>query len=98
MKKILLLILFLTTSLNIFANKCECNSPQLALEFLGSKHVFLGVVIEKIYSEDKSSFKIVFNITEHFKKGEKPKTLEFNFKNSNEISSCDWELILMKDG
>jgi len=94
MKKTFFLILFLSLSLNNFSNNCNCDTPKLALEFLGSKHVFLGTVIEKIYSKDESSFKIVFKIIEHFKEGENPKTLEFKFQNSKEISSCDWEINL----
>ena len=94
MKKTFFLILFLTLSLNNFSNNCSCDTPKLALEFLGSKHVFLGTVIEKTYSKDESSFKIVFEIIEHFKEGENQKTLEFKFQNSKEVSSCDWEINL----
>lgn len=90
MKNNLLIILFLVSSFNAFASKCSCDTPKLALEFLESKHVFLGTVIEKTYSEDRSSFKIIFEIIEHFKEGKNPKKLEFNFENSTEESSCDW--------
>ena len=94
MKKTFFLILFLSFSLNAFSNNCSCDTPKLALEFLSSKHVFLGTVIEKTYSKDKSSFKIIFEITEHFKEGKNPKTLEFKFQNSKDVSSCDWEINL----
>ncbi len=92
MKKILLLIIFSISFMKVSA--CDCGSPLLALEFRESKHVFLGKVIEKKYSVDNESFKIVFEIIEHFKKGENPIFLEFNFETLKELTSCDWEINL----
>jgi len=92
MKKILLLIIFSISFMKVSA--CDCDSPQLALEFQESKHVFLGKVSEKKYSADNNSFKIVFNVIEHFKKGENPIFLEFNFENPKELTSCDWKINL----
>ncbi|CAM1363383.1 conserved protein of unknown function [Tenacibaculum soleae] len=92
MKKTLLLIIFSISFTKISA--CDCDPPQLALEFQESKHVFLGKVVEKKYSLDNNSFKIIFNVFEHFKKGINPSLLEFNFENKKELTSCDWEINL----
>jgi len=92
MKKIIFLIIFLISFLRVSA--CDCDSPQLTLEFLESEYVFLGKVIEKTNSVDGNNFKIVFSILEHFKKGESPKFLEFNFRTHKELTSCDWQINL----
>jgi hypothetical protein len=90
MKKTLLLLIFSISFMKVSA--CDCDSPQLALEFQESKYVFFGKVTGKKYSVDNRSFKIVFNVIEHFKKEKNPFFLEFNFKNSNELTSCDWDI------
>lgn len=89
MKLIILLITTLFYLQNLSA--CECNNPNVALEYLSAKYVFKGKVISKEYSEDKLTYSVILEVLEHYKEGEEPKNLHYKLP-VNDGSSCGWEI------
>jgi hypothetical protein len=75
---------------------CSCEVPKPILEFYSAQYVFEGKVASKKYSSDSLTYTIKFNISKHYKNGDKPETLEFNFKSEGKytgvFTSCDWNV------
>ena len=92
--KHLLLVFFL---LPLYASACMCDPPPVALEFLKSKYIFYGTVIDKQYSADSLTYTVTFKIDKHFKKNKKnPETLSFKLTAEGEFTgqytSCDFHV------
>ena len=92
MKKKIITILTLLVSALAFA--CSCDEIHPMIEFYSSEYVFEGKIISKVYSKDSLTYKVTFDISKHYKKGDAPKTLEFTVTSEGEITgifdSCDW--------
>lgn len=77
-------------------NACSCDVPNSIIEFQSAEYVFEGKVISKIYSSDSLNYTVKFKILKHYKSGNEPRFLEFNFKSeekyTGEWSSCDWSI------
>lgn len=90
--KTYLQILFLLISYNSFS--CSCDDINPIMEFKLSEYVFEGKIISKVYSDDKKTYKVIFEISKHYKLGDNPTNLEFELnsegKYTNVYSSCDW--------
>ncbi len=91
--KNLTIIFLLFISFKSFA--CSCAEVKPILEFYSSKYVFEGEIKSKIYSKDSLTYKVVFDISKHYKKGDSPKNLEFELtsegKYTGQYTSCDWQ-------
>ena len=92
MKKRILTILSILISALTFA--CDCDDINPILEFYSSEYVFEGKIISKVYANDSLTYKVTFKISKHYKKGDSPKTLEFDVTAEKEYTgqwtSCDW--------
>lgn len=92
MKKRILTILTILISALTFA--CDCDDINPILEFYSSEYVFEGKIISKVYANDSLTYKVTFDISKHYKKGDLPKTLEFDVtaegKYTGQWTSCDW--------
>ena len=90
-KKILLLTLLL---ISIKSFSCDCMETKPALEFISSKYVFSGTIISKKYAADSLTYKITFQISNHYKKSDIPNKLEFTLNSegmyTGRWTSCDW--------
>jgi hypothetical protein len=77
-------------------NACSCETPKPIIEFESSEFVFEGKVISKVYAKDSLTYTVTFDIKKHYKKSDRPKTLEFKFKSegkyTGEWTSCDWNV------
>lgn len=96
MKKIiatLILTLFFTRAFS-----CDCDVPKPALDFFSAEYVFEGKAVSKVYSSDSLTYKITFDISKHYKKGNEPKTLEFTLNSEGLYTgiwtSCDWNVTI----
>lgn len=91
MKKIILILLLLTT---LKGFSCDCDDVNPILEFYSSEYVFEGKIISKVYTKDSLTYKVTFEVLKHYKKGNSPKTLEFELraeeKYTGQWTSCDW--------
>jgi len=92
MKKRILTIVTILISTLTYA--CSCDSINPIIEFYASEYVFEGKIISKIYAKDSLTYKVTFDISKHYKKGDFPKTLEFDLTSEGEVTglwtSCDW--------
>lgn len=89
------LITFLLLPLYSFA--CSCDPPPVALEFLESKYVVWGSVINKEYAADSLTYAVTLKIDNHFKVNkEKPKKLTFTQRAegryTGNYTSCDFSV------
>ncbi|MGO2102636.1 MAG: hypothetical protein ACTH3E_06270 [Psychroflexus halocasei] len=77
-------------------NACDCDVPKPILEFQNSEYVFEGEIISKVYAQDSLSYTITFDISKHYKNGEKPKELKFTLRSEGKYlgvyTSCDWSV------
>ncbi|WP_276498871.1 hypothetical protein [Pontibacter litorisediminis] len=92
--KHLLLIFFLFPFCSL---ACSCDPPPVALEFLKSKYVSYGSVIEKEYTADSLTYTVTLKIDKHFKENkENPQTLTFTEAAEGSITghytSCDYSI------
>lgn len=89
MRTLFLVSIFL---FSIKALACSCDTPKPAIEFYESDYVFRGKVIKKVYASDSLTKTITFDISKHYKNGDNPKQLEFQFNSEAEVtglySSC----------
>ena len=92
MKKRILTILTILISALTFA--CDCDDINPILEFYSSEYVFEGKIISKVYAKDSLTYKVTFVISKHYKNGDYPKTLDFDFtaegQYTGQWTSCDW--------
>lgn len=90
-----LILIFLLFPLCCLA--CTCDPPPVALEFLKSKYVFYGSVIDKKYAADSLTYTVTLKIDKHFKENkESLKTLTFTEPAEGSITgtytSCDYSV------
>lgn len=92
MKKRILTILTILISALTFA--CSCVEINPIIEYYSSEYVFEGKIISKVYAKDSLTYKVIFDISKHYKNGDFPKTLEFEVTAEGEYTgqwtSCDW--------
>lgn len=83
--------------LPLYSLACSCDPPPVALEFLQSKYVIWGSVIEKEYAPDSLSYAVTLKIDKHFKVNkEKPQKLTFTQnaegRHTGNYTSCDFSV------
>lgn len=73
---------------------CICDDVNPIIEFKLSEYVFEGVIVSKIYTEDKQTYKVIFEVIKHYKHNDFTKQMEFlvpsEGKYTGIFSSCDW--------
>ena len=99
MKKLVFLLVFILLSKISYA--CDCEGTNPIMDFYSSVYVFEGKIVSKIYSENKLTYKITFEISKHYKKGDAPHTLEFELESESDYTgiwtSCDWSANLNEE-
>lgn len=92
MKKVILTLFASLISVLSFA--CDCIGINPILEFYSSEYVFEGKIISKVYAKDSLTYKVTFDISKHYKKGDSPKTLDFDITTEGKYTglwdSCEW--------
>ena len=72
---------------------CDCDLPNKVLDFMASKYVFKGKIVSKEFAPDSLTYSVVFEVLEHYKKGEQPKQLKYEVA-APDNSSCSWEVFV----
>lgn len=92
MKKQILTIL--TTLISAYTFACVCDEINPIMEFYSSEYVFEGKIVSKVYAKDSLTYKVIFEISKHYKDGDFPKRLEFSLaaeeKYTGQATSCDY--------
>ena len=83
--------------LPLYSLACSCDPPPVALEFLQSKYVIWGSVIEKEYAADSLTYAVTLRIDKHFKTNKaKPEKLTFTQnaegRYTGNYTSCDFSV------
>ena len=82
------LLIISTLSLWInFIHACDCTMLSPEFESLDCKYVFVGTIISKKYSPDKSTFIATFAIETHYKTGDNPHVISFSLESEPEFST-----------
>lgn len=60
---------------------------------MSAKYVFKGKIVSKEFAPDSLTYSVVFEVLEHYKKGQQPNQLKYELT-SFENNSCSWEVFV----
>ncbi len=92
--KIFICLFLFVLPLNLFS--CSCDTDYSLFEYTGSKYVFQGKIISKVYAKDKKKYKVIFEVIKHYKNSNDPDKIEFELdaeeRYTGKWSSCDFSV------